>query len=304
MPCPTRRRFLQHAISVAGLAAAGPLWAAGRSRFQSRLAICNETFPDWPLERVFPFAAECGFRGVEIAPFTLAKRVTEISASRRTEIRRQAEKAGVEVIGLHWLLAKTEGFYVTSPDPAVRRRTVSYLGDLARFCADLGGKVLVFGSPKQRNLLPGVSFEKAMDFAAEVFTETMPVIEQTGTVLALEPLSPRTTTFLTTAAQGATLARRVGSPRCRLHLDCIAMSTESASIPDLLRRHRDLLEHFHANDPNQLGPGMGALDFRPIFATLAEIGYPGWISVEVFDYRPGGERIARESIAYMKKCLS
>jgi sugar phosphate isomerase/epimerase len=81
------------------------------------------------------------------------------------------------------------------------------------------------------------------------------------------------------------------------------MSTEPTPLIDLLRRHRDLLEHFHANDPNQLGPGMGKLDFRPIFKTLAEIGYRGWISVEVFDYALGGERIARQSIDYMKQCL-
>jgi sugar phosphate isomerase/epimerase len=303
MPHVNRRRFLQHTLSAAGLAAAGPLLAAPGAKFRPPFAICNETFADWPLERVFPVAAACGYRGVEVAPFTLAKRVTDIPAARRAEIRRQAERAGVEVMGLHWLLAKTEGFYVTSPDAAVRRRTIAYLGDLARFCAELGGKVLVFGSPKQRNLLPGVSVAQAMDYATEVFSALMPVLEKTNTVLAIEPLSPRTTTFLTTAAEGAELARRVGSPRCRLHLDCIAMSTERAPIPELLRQHRDLLEHFHANDPNQLGPGMGKLDFHPIFATLAEINYRGWVSVEVFEYSLGGERIARSSIDYMKQCL-
>lgn len=300
----SRRRFLQHAVSAAGLASASPLIAAAiKHGFRPRFAICNETFVDWPLERVLPQAAACGYQGVELAPFTLAKLATDISAARRTAMRRQAERAGVELMGLHWLLAKTQGFYVTSPDAAVRRRTVAYLGELARLCADLGGKVLVFGSPKQRDLLPGVTRAQAMDYATEVFTALLPVLEQTGTVLALEPLAPRTSNFINTAAEGAELARRVGSPRCRLHLDCIALSTESTPLVELLRRHRDLLEHVHANDPNQLGPGMGQLDFVPIFRTLAEIGYRGWVSVEVFDYRPGGERIARASIDYMKKCL-
>lgn len=305
--CPTsRRRFLQNTLSAAGLAAVGPLTSAlaTEPKFRPPLAICNETFVDWPLEKVFSCAAECGYRGVEIAPFTLARRVTDISAARRSEIRRQAERAGVEIIGLHWLLAKTEGLYLTSPDSDTRRRTADYLGELARFAAELGGKLLVFGSPKQRNLLPGVSRHQAMDHAAEVFTRIVPVLEKTGTVLAIEPLSPRTTTFITSAADGAELARRLGSPRCRLHLDCIAMSSERTPIPDLIRRHRDLLAHFHANDPNQLGPGMGKLDFVPIFHALAEVGYRGWVSVEVFDYRPGGERIARESIRYMNTCLT
>jgi len=297
-----RRRFLQQAASAAALTVAGPLLAA-EAKFRPPFAICNETFVDWPLERVFPLAAACGYQGVELAPFTLGKLVTEVSAAQRATIRRQAERAGLTVMGLHWLLAKTQGFYVTSPNAAVRRRTVDYLGALAHFCADVGGKVLVFGSPKQRDLLPGVTRAQAMDYATEVFDALVPVLEQTDTVLALEPLAPRTSNFINTAAEGAALARRIGSPRCRLHLACIAMSAEGTPLVALLRRHRDLRDHVHANDPNQLGPGMGKLDFVPLFRTLAEIGYRGWVSVEVFDYRPGGERIARASIDYMKKCL-
>ena len=101
-------------------------------------------------------------RAIEIAPFTLATYANEISAQQRAEVRRLAEQCGLEVIGLHWLLAKTQGFHVTSPDAEVRRRTAEYFSHLARLSADLGGRILVFGSPQQRNLLPGVSREQGM----------------------------------------------------------------------------------------------------------------------------------------------
>ena len=266
-----------------------------------RYAICNETFGDWPLARACDFAAACGYGGIELAPFTLAASAGAVGPAARGEIRRTIARAGLECVGLHWLLARTEGFHVAHPDAAVRDRTVAYLGDLARLCRDLGGRVLVFGSPKQRSLLPGVTPAAAIDHVHEVFTRLLPVLETTDTVVALEPLAPAETDVLTTAAETCRLVERIGSPHVRLHLDVKAMASEDLPIPEIIQAGGAHLEHFHANDPNLQGPGFGATDFEPIFRALDGIRYGGWVSVEVFDYAPGPERLARESIAYMRR---
>ena len=112
-----------------------------------RYAICNETFEGWDHARICATAARLGYSGLELAPFTLAPRIADVSADRRQILRRQAEDAGIPIVGLHWLLAKTEGMMLTSPDAAVRQRTADYLGELARCCRDLGGDLMVFGSP-------------------------------------------------------------------------------------------------------------------------------------------------------------
>jgi len=268
-----------------------------------KFAICNETFQDWPFDRAFAFAAECGYTGIEVAPFTISNCVRDIPSEKRAEVRRQADAAGLQVVGLHWLLAKTEGLHLTSPDATIRRNTADYLGHLARFCADLGGKVMVFGSPQQRDLLPGVSHDEAMEHAADVLSAAVPVLEETQVTIALEPLAPQETTFMRRAADAVKLAEMVGSPQVRLHLDCKAMSSESIPIAELIHQHRSLLAHFHANDPNFQGPGFGKLDFLPILQALGEIDYRGWVSVEVFDYTPGVERLARDSIEHMQSCL-
>lgn len=266
-----------------------------------KLAICNETFLDWPFEEAFACARQCGYTGIEIAPFTIHSDARQISPQQRELVRRQAEQAGLEVVGLHWLLAKTEGYHLTSPDSAVRRRTADYLAKLARLCRDLGGTLLVLGSPQQRNLLPGVSHDEGMKHAAEVLRDVMPTCAELDVTVAVEPLGPGEGDFLLTAAKGIELVELVGSPHCRLHLDCKAMSTEERPIPDIIRASREHLVHFHANDPNMLGPGMGELDFEPILAALEEINYRGWISVEVFDYTPGPRQIAERSINYLRQ---
>ena len=266
-----------------------------------KFAICNETFQDWPFEKAFAYAAKLGYTGIEFAPFTMHTDAYQISPARRAEVRRQAEAAGLETIGLHWLLAKTTGYYLTTPDDAVRKKTSDYFGELARLCRDLGGKLLVLGSPLQRNLLPGVSHERGMELAADCLKRAMPTIADCGVTLLVEPLGPAEGDFLNTAALGVQLCQMVNSPHCRLHLDTKARSSESKPRPQIIRECAAWMDHFHANDANRRGPGMGEIDFHPIFQTLKDINYQGWVSVEVFDYEPGVEALASQSIEYMRK---
>jgi sugar phosphate isomerase/epimerase len=74
-------------------------------------------------------------------------------------------------------------------------------------------------------------------------------------------------------------------------------------IPELIDEYHDVTRHFHVNDSNLLGPGMGATDYTPILRALLKSGYDGWVSVEVFDYAPGSEHIARASLQYMHEVL-
>jgi sugar phosphate isomerase/epimerase len=267
-----------------------------------RFAICNELFEGWAFDRVCRFVKQVGYDGLELAPFTLAPRITDVTKPQRAELRRQAAGAGVEIIGLHWLLAKTEGLYLTSPDAGTRGRTADYLVALAEACADLGGQLMVFGSPKQRSLLPGVSARQAFDWAAETFRRALPAVARHGVTICMEPLAPADTDFINTCDDAMRLIEAVAHPSFVLHLDVKAMSAESTPVPELIRRFAGRAGHFHANDANLRGPGFGETDFVPIFQALRDAGYDRWVSVEVFDYKPDPETIARQSVEYMRKC--
>ncbi|MCI0461700.1 MAG: sugar phosphate isomerase/epimerase [Gemmataceae bacterium] len=269
-----------------------------------RYAICNETFEGWDHARVCRTVAELGYQGLELAPFTLAPRITDVSAEQRFMLRQQAADCGLKIIGLHWLLAKTEGLHLTSPDEAVRRRTADYLVELARCCRDLGGELMVFGSPAQRRIPAGSTRAQATDFAVDSFQRAAKGIADCGVRLCLEPLSPPEADFINTCSEAQDILSRLDHPNFVLHLDVKAMHTDEAPIPELIRRHGATAGHFHANDVNRRGPGFGETDFVPIFRALRESGYRGWVSVEVFDYSPDPVTIARASIRYMKECAA
>ena len=269
-----------------------------------RLGICNELFEGWEFGRVCRTVKDLGYDGLELAPFTLAPRITDLSAARRQELRSMVADAGLETIGLHWLLARTQGFHLTTPDAAVRRRTADYLVALAEATRDLGGSLMVLGSPQQRNLLPGVNDRQASESAAEVFATILPRLDALGIDLCLEPLAPGDTDFLNTCDQANDLIARVGHPRLKLHMDVKAQSSEpGTTVPELIARHAHRAGHFHAQDTNLRGPGMGRVDFGPILQALVASGYDRWVSVEVFDYSAGAEETAAQSIRCLRREL-
>ncbi|MEM8734953.1 MAG: sugar phosphate isomerase/epimerase, partial [Planctomycetota bacterium] len=204
-----------------------------------RFAICNELFGDQSWESALELTNRYGYTGWEIAPFTLGNDPTGVSAARRKELAQQVTGAGIDVVGLHWLLAKTEGFHLTTNDADVRRRTAGYLADLSRLCRDLGGDVMVLGSPQQRNFPDSMTHEQADANAVTVLEQLVPTLEETGVTLALEPLGPGEGNYWNEAAQTVRVIEQLACPQVQLHLDVKAMSTEKMPVADVIRTHRE-----------------------------------------------------------------
>ncbi|VAX40972.1 D-tagatose 3-epimerase [hydrothermal vent metagenome] len=274
-----------------------------------KFAICQEMFVDWEWERQCDFIAEVGYTGIELAPFTLANLISDVPIEQRHRLKEQAEARGLQIIGLHWLLAKTEGFHLTTANASIRQATAGYASELVRACADFGGDLMVWGSPFQRDIEEGMSREQACQNAAEILSAVMPICQEKNVRICMEPLTPKETSFLNTCAETMELIEMVNHSHLVLHQDVKAMlGGESDPIPVLIDKYANHVGHFHVNDSNLLGPGMGETDYLPIFDALLRTNYTGWVSVEVFDYTPGCEKIARDSMSYMqdilKKCES
>jgi sugar phosphate isomerase/epimerase len=266
-----------------------------------RFGICNETYQGWDFSSTCKDIKAQGYDGVEIAPFTLADDPGQMNEHAAAKAGRVARDAGLEVIGLHWLLVKPAGMHLTTPDRAVRARTIAFAQQLARLCAAMGGRIMVWGSPKQRDVEAGQSHEDAFSRGADAMREVCAVAGPLGVTIAMEPLGPAETNFLNTAAQTIQFIQAVRHPACRLHLDVKAMSSEPTPIPQIIDESKAYLAHFHANDPNRRGPGFGDVDFVPIARALRDAKYDGYVSVEVFDYAPDPQTIARKSIEYLKR---
>jgi sugar phosphate isomerase/epimerase len=266
-----------------------------------KFAICNEIFQGSSLEDTFAFISKTGYDAVEIAPFTIAKDVTQISTQKRSEIKALAKTNGIAISGIHWVLVQTEGLHLTHPDAAVRARTAKYFCDLVDFCGDLGGETIVVGSPKQRSLEPGVEFKQGWEWATGVFRDAVMRAEQRGVTICFEPLAPSETNFINTAAHAIEFVRQLHTPHFKIILDVKAMCSESKPVPQIIRESWPNFAYFHANDRNLKGPGFGDVDFKPIAAALKEVGYKGYVSVEVFKFDEGPQVIASKSLENLRR---
>jgi len=268
-----------------------------------RIALCNEVLANMPLAQQCDYAARLGYDGLEIAPFTLSDAPEKISTGTAANIRATVESFGLVVTGLHWLLVKPDGLSLTDPDATRRARTLEVMKRLTGLCAELGGAVMVHGSPKQRQIAPGetpaIALARLQDGLAQVATAAA----TNGVTYCIEPLSSHETPLVNTVAQAAALVRAVDHPHLRTMIDCSAAGlSETQSVPDLIDRWlpTGLIGHIQFNDPNRRAPGQGEMKFGPILAALHRNGYGGAIGIEPFDYWPDGAGAAAFAAGYLR----
>ena len=267
-----------------------------------KLSLCNEVIRELSFERQCALAAGLGYRGLELAPFTFGDDAWRMPAAKRAEIRKVCADSGLEVSGLHWLLAAPAGLSITSADRTVWQQSVDVLRASVELCAELGGGYLVHGSPAQRRV-------------ATRTTRSAP--RRRGSWRPSRRRRPRwpiassrwpgpTATSSTRWPRRPTSCAAIGNPSLRIMVDTLAASLmEPEPVADAIRRWMPtgLVAHVQFNDRNRRGPGQGDDRFAPVVQALRETGYAGWIAMEPFVYEPDGPTCAARMIGYVAGLL-
>lgn len=267
-----------------------------------RISLCNEVVADREFAAQCDLAAELGYDGLEVAPFTLSDDPARIPGKTRARLARAAADAGMAITGLHWLLTVPEGLSITTSDADLHAATVDHMCRMVDLCADLGGGVLVHGSPAQRRLSDAESPQAARDNARRAFAAAARAAEEVGVTYCIEPLAPALTDYVTNIEEACAIVRDIGAPHLRTMIDTsAAWGGETESPADLIGRHMPdgLLNHVHLNDTNRRGPGQGVHCFASILRALRDTGFVGVVGVEPFDYHPDGPTAAARCIGYL-----
>ena len=274
--------------------------------YKFKLAVCNELFEG------SDFAASCrllkkvGWQGIEIAPFTLQKDASTLPAERRREVRDIIVSEGLEFVGLHWLTVGPEGLHVTTPDANQRASSWDFVRRLADLCADLRpaggtGGVMVFGSPFQRRTDGAFPVDVAVRNFTDGVRSIAPVLEERGVTLCVEALPIAQSDVILTLDEAVKVVQDVSSPGVQTMFDSHNAIDEAEPHADIVSKHWDLIRHIHVNELDGSYPRPdGGYDFKPVLQVAKDRAFDGWVSMEVFDFTPGSEKIVTEAYAYLR----
>ena len=267
-----------------------------------RLAICNEVFQGWNFVDACRTAKAAGYSGLEIAPFTLSDNPAFIPASQRKLMRAVLKDEGLQFVGLHLLLHTPAGLHVTTKDDARRIRSWDHMRQLTDLCAELGEEsIMVFGSAKQRSANGDSTIPDAVTRLRDGLAALAPSAHARNVTLLIEPLSPRLTDVVTTLPEAIQLVKTINHPAVETMFDFHNADAENDAHSELIRQHSQHIRHIHLNETDGRHPGSGSSDFKPVLQALKQSCYSGWISVEVFDFKAGGERIATDSARFLRQ---
>lgn len=269
--------------------------------YQFRHAVCNEAFEKWQFAEVCKTIRKIGYTGIEIAPFTLAEDPAAISAAQRKEYRDIIQSEGLTFAGLHWLMVSPKGLHVTTPGEALRARSWRHIDGLIDLCADLGGDgVMVFGSPLQRSTTGGLTRAQATrNYVEGLISVSRHACEREVTIL-IEALPAAQSDVVRTLDEAVALVREIGSPFIRTMFDVHNAIDEAEPHADLVDRHFDYIRHVHVNELDGKHCGAGGYDFKPVLEALRRRNYRGWVSLEAFDFTPGAEALASQSLRHLE----
>ncbi|MGI9176960.1 MAG: sugar phosphate isomerase/epimerase family protein [Pirellulales bacterium] len=260
-----------------------------------RLAVSNIAWPPEADAAAARLLADHGVAGVEIAPARVCERPWAAPPERVVAYRRFWEERGLPIVAMQALLFGRPEL-VLFADAAARHSLRDHLLAIIDLASGLGAERLVFGSPKNR-LRAGLGRMQAEAIAIPFFRDLGRRAADRGVWLCIEPNPVEYgCDFLVDSRETIRFVERVGEAGLGVHLDAGGMRLAGESPVDVVGRAGHRWRHFHASEPHLAAVGEGGVDHVAMAAALREVGYDGFVSVEMVQGPAGTswhDRLAR-----------
>lgn len=229
-----------------------------------------------------------------------------------TAVRDRLGSVGLGAVTSTVLLNDTD---ITSDDPEIRAKGVSYLKRCVEATAAIGARsfsgVIYSQHVKAATDRPT---EAAWEYSASCLRDVADLAARMGVSIGLEPVNRYETYLINTCEQALRLKEMIGRENVKVHLDTYHMNIEEKSFYDATVMAGSELMHYHLCENDRGIPGTGQVDWDGIFRALAEIGYTGNAALESFvdvtdnmntwvwrQLAPDGDTLLKQGAEFIRK---
>jgi sugar phosphate isomerase/epimerase len=257
--------------------------------------------------------AEIGYAGVEIMADVPHAWPAFLLGKQKQALRDALAKHGLAISNVNAFMMnaindRRQRYWHPSwiePDPNYRAVRIDHTIRALTLARELGAKCITTepGGP----LEPGQSWSDALKLFVEMLKPVVAHAEKERILLLIEP---EPGLLIETADQFLELMQHIDSPAVGLNFDvghayCVG-DDPAATIPRVAK----YIRHFHLEDiaatrvHHHLVPGEGAIDFAGTFRAIRQIGYDGWVTIELYPYVDDPDDAARTALARVRPLVS
>ncbi len=270
------------------------------------LAFSTNAFKQVSLEESLREIAACGYAGVEIMADVPHAYPPHLDARRRRGVVALLRDLRLTVTNLNafTLFAQGDTWHPSwiEAEAEARERRYTHTENAIRLARDLGAPSISLepGGPVPE----GMSRRDALHLYKEGLERVLPLAAECGVDLLVEP-EPHL--LIERPEEFEDLLGIVQHPRLGLNFDVghfFCVGVDPAAAVRRLARH---IRHVHLEDiaPSRehrhLVPGRGAIAFEPVLQALRDVGYKGWITVELYPYEAQAREVAQEAFQYLEE---
>lgn len=242
---------------------------------------CYGSFPTWlpayPLDDVIRRLARIGYDGIEIGCASPHAWPDFLSADARKSI---AQTLKSNKLAVSSMLPAPGGGPGNNPASAIaeeRTWTRKHYKDVVDLASDLECPRVLYIAGWQ---IFGVTTDDAWKWSLECLVDVAEHAKSKGVTIAVEP-TPADSNLIETADDALSLMKQAGQSNVKVMFDTIHALYRNEDPSDYVHRMKDHLDHIHMSDYDRLAPGAGGMDFRPVMQALKDIGFDGYVTMEI-----------------------
>lgn len=269
-----------------------------------KFAFSTNAFTNYSLTQSIEEISKIGYQGVEIMcdvphaypPDLNDEKIKEIN---KLLIRNKMQISNLNAFTLFGLGDTYHPSWIENAKNA-RDLRIKHTLDCINLAEKLGAKNISIepGGPLE---MPA-DREKYLKLFADGIRQVLPHAEKKRIKILVEP-EPEL--LLESSAEYLHFMKEFDSEFLKLNFDIGHFYCVNEDPSALIQSLQEYIEHFHMADIKNrkhfhLIPGHGSIDFRTVFATIDEIGYDGYVTVELYPYKTNPIEAASESMKYLK----